>query len=383
MLQRALDKLRGTHVEDESGSLLSDEEQLPPDNLARRKKKIAIGIIVVICCLLIAGAIIAVILSKNPTRCLPPPYLYVTFHGGTGKHDVNNVMRYTRDGCNLGYVLGEDDAEELNELRGMALIPAADGTDYLLVSNANKNDSRIVLFGACQPDNNHREYIKDLVVSSDSNQGLAHPYAIRVHPTPKDANDYANSSLYATNQNTGLITYYNLATGQPRPISSSIAASPGSYPPGSFARVGPNSGASFRGFVFDDDQSGTVWAADDVAYVLQFDAMTGALKTKLPIDSPIGVDIFPVGDRDLLFIGSNGKQEVVYAYDPTTLKLVMTYSSKKVDHPAGFIAYDDVLFVLSQNTQSIVTFNLTTSEFLGVIVENLPDEPEQVILSYC
>ena len=63
--------------------------------------------------------------------------------------------------------------------------------------------------------------------------------------------------------------------------------------------------------------------------------------------------------------------------------LLMFPSSKKLDHPAGFVAYDDVLFVLSQNTQSIIAFNLTTTEEIGVIVDNLPDEPEQVILAYC
>jgi len=56
---------------------------------------------------------------------------------------------------------------------------------------------------------------------------------------------------------------------------------------------------------------------------------------------------------------------------------------EKLDHPAGFIAFDDVLFVLSQNSQSIVTFNLTSGAYLSVIVDDLPDQPEQVILAYC
>jgi len=45
------------------------------------------------------------------SSCLPPPFLYVTFHGGSGKHDVNNIKRYSRDGCDLGYVIDSNDAE--------------------------------------------------------------------------------------------------------------------------------------------------------------------------------------------------------------------------------------------------------------------------------
>jgi len=30
-----------------------------------------------------------------------------------------------------------------------------------------------------------------------------------------------------------------------------------------------------------------------------------------------------------------------------------------------------------------VTFNLTSGAYLSVIVDNLPDQPEQVILAYC
>ena len=73
----------------------------------------SIALLVVACCTLIALAVIFVVLPKH--KCLPPPYLYVTFHGGTGKHDVNNIKRYSRNGCDLGYVLDETDAEGLNE----------------------------------------------------------------------------------------------------------------------------------------------------------------------------------------------------------------------------------------------------------------------------
>jgi hypothetical protein len=40
----------------------------------------------------VGGALLG--LFSSAFACLEAPYLYVTFHGGAGKHDVNTIVRY-------------------------------------------------------------------------------------------------------------------------------------------------------------------------------------------------------------------------------------------------------------------------------------------------
>ena len=72
--------------------------------------------------------------SLTTNACLGPPYLYVTFHGGQDRNDINTIFVYSRDGCHLGEALNTDD--DLLELRGMVVYGAS-----LLIANAYK-DSR-------------------------------------------------------------------------------------------------------------------------------------------------------------------------------------------------------------------------------------------------
>lgn len=61
-----------------------------------------------------------VLVSAVTGSCLGPPYLLVTFHGGTGKQDVNQIFAYSRDGCTLNEeVLAENSSIDLRELRDM------------------------------------------------------------------------------------------------------------------------------------------------------------------------------------------------------------------------------------------------------------------------
>eukprot|EP01102_Stenamoeba_stenopodia_P011657 TRINITY_DN3600_c0_g3_i1.p1 TRINITY_DN3600_c0_g3~~TRINITY_DN3600_c0_g3_i1.p1 ORF type:complete len:380 (-),score=107.23 TRINITY_DN3600_c0_g3_i1:51-1085(-) len=343
-------------------------------------KSSALLMVLVGCSLLVTLAMSSEI-ETDWNKCLPPPYLYITFEAG-GKNDVNNVMRYSRDGCNLGPVIHSSDANKLNNPSGIALVPAIGNGDYLLVANGGQNNANVALFGSCNPnDNNYRPFISYLVTESSSNPGLSSPFDIHVYPPPADFTEFANSSLYVSNADSGVITYYSLATGLPRPTSSFLTSS-GSYPPGSFAAIDSNvDGSSFRGFAFDS--LGNLWAADDEAYVLEYDGTTGQPKADFPVVTPIYVDFFEARNEELIFVGSNADgQDAVYAYDPTTFELVIKYN-QKLDHPNGFVAYDDILYVMSAKTTSIVTFNLTTGHNLDIVAKDLPDEPLSVILGYC
>lgn len=58
---------------------------------------------------MIRRSIVVVVLSLllvHPIQaCEGPPYLYLTFHGGDNKDQINNIHVFTRDGCFLGKAL--------------------------------------------------------------------------------------------------------------------------------------------------------------------------------------------------------------------------------------------------------------------------------------
>lgn len=78
-----------------------------------------------------------------------PPYLLTTMHGGAGKRSVNNVVKFSRNGCTLSTsVLEESEEVNLRELRGLALLPSGS----LIVLNAYRLDTQALLYGSCSPD---------------------------------------------------------------------------------------------------------------------------------------------------------------------------------------------------------------------------------------
>jgi hypothetical protein len=70
-------------------------------------------------------------------------------HGGAGKRSVNNVVKFSRNGCTLSTsVLEESEEVNLRELRGLALLPSGS----LIVLNAYRLDTQALLYGSCSPD---------------------------------------------------------------------------------------------------------------------------------------------------------------------------------------------------------------------------------------
>ena len=49
---------------------------------------------------------------------------------------------------------------------------------------------------------------------------------------------------------------------------------------------------------------------------------------------------------------------------------VMRYSLLNMKHPTGMAAFDDVLFVADQTTQSLFTFNVSSGQFLRRIASS-------------
>ena len=75
------------------------------------------------------------------------------------------VARFSLNGTFRGYVLGMQD---LHELRAMAILDTK-----LVVANANKDASKLLLFGACGA-SGVRPFVRELA-SSKTDKNLKHP----------------------------------------------------------------------------------------------------------------------------------------------------------------------------------------------------------------
>jgi hypothetical protein len=136
--------------------------------------------------------------------CQGPPYLLATFHGGTDIGEVNQVYKYSLDGCVVSTaVLNSSDGVVLNELRDLALLP--DGG--LVVNNACKDDSMVLLYGDC--DASGARPFQDILAQGaigDSNSLLVHPYGVAT----------SNGRVIVSTQDTCSVLAYNL-TGSAEP----------------------------------------------------------------------------------------------------------------------------------------------------------------------
>mmetsp|Transcript_29885 Transcript_29885/g.74265 ORF Transcript_29885/g.74265 Transcript_29885/m.74265 type:complete len:391 (+) Transcript_29885:3-1175(+) len=297
---------------------------------------------------------------RPPGGCYSPPYLYVTFHGGsTG--DEHNVVRYARDGCNLGTVLMTG-PHKLRELRGMML---SDG--HLLVAEAYRYDSKIVEYGPCQPESKgQREYVRVLTRRSAHNEGLWHPYGFAQW----------DGYLYVSNQNSHEVVRYDVETGLPGPVAPVLKEYESKLDPGTFVKFKAKKGR-IRGVAFD--KYGVLYVANKDLGVLLYNHQ-GALLGRLPVKKPISV--FYCFDRDSVWIGSV-KRHSLYEFSAQTHLLIQVISDPSLRHPAGMVSYGDSLYVIGQATNRLLEYSISSGKLRRTLVDKLPDDGERVILSPC
>jgi DNA-binding beta-propeller fold protein YncE len=137
-----------------------------------------------------------------------------------------------------------------------------------------------------------------------------------------------------------------------------------------------------RGLAFD--ANGYFYLAHKQLGIVVFDhddsyAMVGVMEE---YKSCIGVTYDPV--TNTIFTGSS-KTHTVYQFEAfPSLKLVKTFSAKhSLKHPAGIAVYDDKLYVASQGTNSIVTFDVNYEVMLHDFMTTEADSIEDLILSPC
>jgi hypothetical protein len=295
------------------------------------------------------------------SSCLGPPYLLATFHGGSGKNDINQVVQYSRDGCVLNQNVLNIDGD-LRSLRGMALF--LDGK--LSVNNAYKDDSAVLYFDACDDKSSTRDYLETITGSLVDDDGgnvdyyLLHPYGAA----------YYDSRVYITNQDSCTITSYSEGGGDEHLIASF-------YP----CNVEDSSTSELRGIVFDN--SGAFYVAfkqEDV--ILIYNATSKAQLGTKKCKECIGLTYD--SETDTIFAGSNDDDHV-YQYEvwPSMSQVNSFHHSSKLQHPAGLAVHNGTLYVGSQNTARIVHFDVASTDYLGTVVSDLDDTIEDLILSPC
>lgn len=159
--------------------------------------------------------------------------LYISFHGGTGARNWNNIHAYDARGAKVGKALdksGLPKGVDLRELRGFELGP--DGDLYLV--NAFREYSQVLRFSGTRNERGQHEFV-DVFTELDtgSNPGLMHPFDIAFSPS---------GDLYVSAQDTNLVLRYwgpgatDGNPGKPMPLPPRLAASRGAsdLAPGSF-----------------------------------------------------------------------------------------------------------------------------------------------------
>jgi len=131
-----------------------------------------------------------------------------------------------------------------------------------------------------------------------------------------------------------------------------------------------------RGVAVDSVQN-FVYVASETAGVMVFNSTGGLLQT-IVVNDPIGV----VVTGGYLFVSSAGSDEV-YSYHLTSGKQVMKYSAAGMKHPCGLVVVNGVLYVLGQKQVDMLAFTVSDGSFLGPVVTEFPDSPEQLIVASC
>ena len=279
--------------------------------------------------------------SSNSSVSASTPTLYISFHGGKSS-GINIAQRYSLSGTLIGDLYSNTCTSQ--SLRSMLVM--ADGT--LLIANADDDSSRVLQFSACQADGT-RTYIQDYATAS-----LDHPYGLAT----------GNGQLYVSSQNINTVNGYSL-TDQ------------------SFSGVINNFNPDqIRGLAYNTKLNLLYVADKDANMVQAWSTATNSIDTAHSIASndPIGLYYHETSGK--LFIGSSADNSVVL-WNPATQAIEQTFTDTNLQHPAGIAVSGDALFVISQTANSLLQFAISTGSLVGVIASNLPDTPEQLIVSDC
>jgi DNA-binding beta-propeller fold protein YncE len=308
---------------------------------------------------------------------------YITFHGGDGPHEWNNIHVYDLNGKPLGKALDTHSVPndlELRELRGFAFGPDGD----LYVANAHRDDSQVLRF-AGEPDAEGKHAFREVYVERRAaNPGLHHPFDVAFGP---------DRNLYVPSQDSNLVgRYYGPhasegAPGAPMPQPEALREAEGKNPPpGTFVPSEehvPTGVRAVRRAIFGPE--GDLYVADrDADSVKRYHGRSGKLRREYRqrhLQAPVHL-LFRATDGALL-VGSRD-QHAIFAIDTASGETVTLIEpgAGGLQAPAGMaFGHDGKLYVCSRETKQILRYDAKTGEPDSVpFIDDLEDFPEFIAL---
>lgn len=272
-------------------------------------------------------------------------YVFATFH------NFRDVLVFNVTTGDVWPPVENDDIISLlgggslvSELRQMLLL--GDGS-LLLAQSLTMNSIIMRLPNACSGHN----------LTAWIRFSLLHPYGLA---------DNGRGTLYVTNQNSNLVTYYNSSTGGPLP--------PNAY----FATV-----QNPRGIAVDPRTGNIYVSVRDEDLLVEYGENSGNTRLRTwKIGKPIQV-IFHGG---LLFVGGSANDEVLVIDLDNSSADPQILTDPLLKHPAGMALVKNTLLVMSQDRREILAWsqaNRTVFTPLGVWKKDLPVQPEGLLFVQC
>jgi len=269
------------------------------------------------------------------------PVALVTFHGGDGKKEINNIYKYEfvnnpSQFTFAGQLLNNQVALGLHSLRGMAYVPQ---TDQLYFVNAYRLNSELLIAEGVSTGS--------APASVAGTVKLKHPYGIAI------AND---TTIYISNQNSNEVVKYPVGMLGQQSV---------------FAHVGDP-----RGVALDPWQN--LWAADKVTNSVVRYTPAGLATLQVPVLWPIGVIVFD----NMLFVTSRSGPQDVLVFDIVTGKSKGNYSAAQINQACGLVIHNasNSLYVMSQRPNQIHRFNYHERTYAGTVTDALDDIPQHIII---
>lgn len=294
--------------------------------------------------------------------------LYISFHGdGSAKtplleYGVNQIMRFNLEDLSIPGMPVLDlsgSPTPPRMLRDMLVLK--DGT--LFVAQGLKFDSCILQYGPCDQ-HGMRQFQKEY-----RSPILVHPYALTL----------LGETLFASTQDSGTVVGFNLT--ESNHLSSGDRINFNLH--GDF-RYRP--GITYRGIAnYKHCLYLAVTEMNVVAVICDFDRVS----RRIPVRHPIGLMVDEA--RKELYIASPAQRKSqtedqepgeVLVIDLSNDQILRRLRHEGMVHPTNMVLHKDKVVVASQTQKSILEFH-RSGEFSKVLIQDLPDAPENIMLSPC
>jgi uncharacterized membrane protein YidH (DUF202 family) len=301
-------------------------------------------------------------LAQDPA---PPPYLYITFHGADNPSEVlcegtGAVQRFTLDG---GYVGPATDqvAAMVHSPRGLVF-----HNELLVLADAGEGAVRhapsLAVFGDCAGVA-ARPFLGRIHSSRLVEPLFVHPYGLAAAP---------DGTLRATSQDGGALLQVDMSTANITVLEQFEE----SVDPRGNTKSGPLRGVAV-------DTSGCSYVADKHAGKV-WHACPGKERKSTAVKKPIAM----FADLAHLYVGSYADTHpavIMFSLklEPgaESLTEIRRFEHPSLVHPAGLVVNNGVLYVLEQEAQALLSFDVASGRFNGVLIKRLPDRPEGLLLA--